>query len=178
MVRCLLAKWGDEERPGDLTEFYCTPEEYKTREGRDEAADRAERLFAEVRGANPTIFDEHERIGASADEIVEVMTGLQDYRLLGEDDEQWDVMGAAYEQYTADEMKKEGGEFFTNRLVVDLLTKMVDARPNDIVLDPAGGTGGVLLSGIESSAAAGARDHRRDEQLRIAPLRSSRTGSF
>lgn len=142
MVRLLLAKWRDEERPGDYTEFYCTPEEYRSREGRERVADRVEQLFTEVRDANPTVFDPHERIGASPDEIIEVITELQHYRLLGDTDDQWDIMGAAYEQYTADEMKKEGGEFFTNRLIVDLLTKMAVKSPDGIMLDPAGGTGG------------------------------------
>lgn len=142
MVRLLLSKWRDEERQGDLTEFYCTIEEFKTSEGREAVARRIERLFVEVRDAHPTVFDRHEVIGASADEIIEVVTELQSYRLLGETDEQWDVMGAAYEQYTADEMKKEGGEFFTNRLIVDLLTKMVVDLTDGTMLDPAGGTGG------------------------------------
>ena len=97
---------------------------------------------SEVRDSHPTVFDPHESIGVSADEIVEVVTELQNYRLLGETDEQWDIMGAAYEQYTADEMKKEGGEFFTNRLIVDLLTKMVVDIPEGTMIDPAGGTGG------------------------------------
>lgn len=142
MVRLLLAKWRDEERPGEYTEFYCTPEEFGTPAGRQSVRERVEMLFLEVRDANPTVFDRHEHIGASADEVVEVVTELQHYRLLGDTDEQWDVMGAAYEQYTADEMKKEGGEFFTNRLVVDLLAKMVVVSPEGTMLDPAGGTGG------------------------------------
>ena len=142
MVRILIAKWRDEERPGDFTEFYCTPEEFRKREGRQAVSQRVEQLFVEVRDANLTVFERHERIGASPDEIVEVVTELQHYRLLGETDEQWDVMGAAYELYTADEMKKEGGEFFTNRLIVDLLTKMVVDSPDGIMIDPAGGTGG------------------------------------
>lgn len=142
MVRLLLSKWRDEERPGEYTEFYCTYEEFRSIEGREAAAHRIEKLFAEVRDAHPTVFDPHEKIGVSADEIIEVVTELQNYRLLGETDEQWDVMGAAYEQYTADEMKKEGGEFFTNRLIVDLLTKMVVGLTEGTMLDPAGGTGG------------------------------------
>jgi type I restriction enzyme M protein len=147
MVRLLLAKWRDEERPGEFTEFYCTPEEYRTREGREAVAKRIETLFAEVRDENPTVFDEFERVGASSDEIVEVVTELQHFRLLGESDKQWDIMGAAYEQYTADEMKKEGGEFFTNRLIVDLLTRMVlDTPLSGVMLDPAGGTGGFCSS--------------------------------
>ena len=146
MVRLLLSKWRDEERPGDYTQFYCTNEEFRTPEGREAVALRIETLFAEVRDAHPTVFDPHESIGVSPDEIIEVVTVLQDYRLLGETDEQWDVMGAAYEQYTADEMKKEGGEFFTNRLIVDLLTKMVVDLSEGTMIDPAGGTGGFCSS--------------------------------
>ena len=142
MVRLLLSKWRDEERPGDYTEFYCTADEFRSPDGRKDVARRVEMLFAEVRDAHPTVFGRHETVGVSADEIIEVVTELQNYRLLGETDEQWDVMGAAYEQYTADEMKKEGGEFFTNRLIVDLLTKMVVDINEETMLDPAGGTGG------------------------------------
>ncbi|MFZ1139208.1 MAG: type I restriction enzyme HsdR N-terminal domain-containing protein, partial [Candidatus Sulfotelmatobacter sp.] len=142
MVRLLLSKWRDEERPGEYTEFYCTTEEFRTPEGRLAVAARVESLFAEVRDAHPSVFGAYETIGVSADEIIEVVTELQNYRLLGETDEQWDVMGAAYEQYTADEMKKEGVEFFTNRLIVDLLTKMVVSLNEGTMLDPAGGTGG------------------------------------
>jgi type I restriction-modification system DNA methylase subunit len=148
MVRLLLSKWRDEERPGDYTEFYCTIEEFRSVEGRKEVAKRVEMLFAEVRDAHPTVFDKYEKIGVSPDEIIEVVTLLQDYKLLGETDEQWDVMGAAYEQYTADEMKKEGGEFFTNRLVVDLLTKMVVDVSGGIMLDPTGGTGGFCSAAL------------------------------
>lgn len=142
MVRILLAKWRDEERPGDDTYFYCTPEELRTLEGRSEVANRVSQLFREVRDANPTVFDPHEEIGASPDEVVEVVTEIQDYKFIGDSDNQWDVMGGAYEQYTAEEMKREGGEFFTNRLIVDLLVKMVVNSPDGIMLDPAGGTGG------------------------------------
>jgi type I restriction-modification system DNA methylase subunit len=146
MVRLLLAKWRDEERPGEYTEFYCTPEEFQSKEGREAVAKRVGELFIEVREENPTVFDPHEQINASPDEIVEVVTELQHYRLLGENDEQWDMMGMAYEEYTKDEMKREGGEFFTNRLIVKLLTQMVitdsSKLSNITMLDLAGGTGG------------------------------------
>ncbi len=141
-VRILLAKWRDEVRPGAYARFHCAPEEYRSPAGRAEAAARVEGLFAEVRDQNPGVFDAHERVGATADEVVEVMAELQPFRLFTEDDAQWDLLGAAYEQYTAREMKREGGQFFTNRLVVNLLTEMVEPGPGDTMLDPAGGTGG------------------------------------
>lgn len=146
MVRLLLAKWRDEERPGEETDFYCTPEEFRDPQRRIRVAERIETLFEEVRDANPTVFDPHEQLGATPDEIIEVVSELQEYRLLGEDEVQWDLIGAAYEQYTGDEMKREGGEFFTNRLIVNLMSEMVQPDPDDLMLDPAGGTGGFCLA--------------------------------
>ena len=142
MVRLLLAKWRDEERAEPHTQFYCTRDEFASPEGHQAVAGRIEKLFAEIRDAHPTVFDPHETLGASPGEIIEVVTELQEYQLLGTTDRQWDLMGAAYEQYTADEMKKEGGEFFTNRLIVRLLTRMVVGSTDGTMLDPAGGTGG------------------------------------
>ena len=142
MVRLLLAKWRDEESPDPYTQFYCTRDEFASPEGQRAVARRVEKLFAEIRDAHPTVFDPHETLGASPGEIIEVVTELQEYQLLGTTDKQWDLMGAAYEQYTADEMKKEGGEFFTNRLIVRLLTRMVVGSIDGTMLDPAGGTGG------------------------------------
>jgi type I restriction enzyme M protein len=148
MVRLLLAKARDEERDGDDPLFYCTPEEYESEVARGGVAERIQSLFTEVRDANPTVFEDTERIRVGNRQIVEVVVELQDYRLIGDDDTQWDVMGAAYEQYTAEVLKREGGEFFTNRLVVALLVKIVDPQPDEIVLDPAGGTGGFATAAI------------------------------
>jgi type I restriction-modification system DNA methylase subunit len=148
MVRILLAKARDEEREGVQTLFYCTGEELGTEAGHKAVAARVESLFEEVRDANPTVFDPHETIRVGTRQIVDVVVELQDFRLIGDDDAQWDLMGAAYEQYTAEVLKREGGEFFTNRLVVRLLTRMVDPRSNDRVLDPAGGTGGFCTAAL------------------------------
>jgi type I restriction enzyme M protein len=48
MVRLILAKAKDEENTAPLPEFYCTPEEYRTNEGRRAVADRVQALFREV----------------------------------------------------------------------------------------------------------------------------------
>lgn len=72
------------------------------------------------------------------------MIELQRYRLLSDlhESEDWDIMGHAYEQYTATYLKKKRGQFFTNRLVVDFLSEALDPDYQDIILDPAGGSGG------------------------------------
>lgn len=94
------------------------------------------------------MFDATETIRVGSRQVADVVVELQDFRLIGEDDTQWDVMGAAYEQYTAEVLKREGGEFFTNRLAVALLTRLVDPQPDDLVLDPAGGTGGFCTAAM------------------------------
>ena len=51
-------------------------------------------------------------------------------------------MGAAYEQFTHVTLKRQQGQFFTNRLVVKAMVDMLDPDIADKVLDPAGGSGG------------------------------------
>ena len=89
MVRMILAKWRDEVRPGAVTRFYCTPEEYRSTSGRDAAARRVQELFAEVRNQTPEVFEHDEDISAPPDHVAEVVTELQRYRLLVDEDEWW-----------------------------------------------------------------------------------------
>jgi len=173
MVRLLLAKARDEERDEPDTSFYCSPVEYDSDQGRRVVAERVEQLFEEVRDSNPTVFEPAEHIRVGDRQVVDVVAELQDYKLIGDDDVQWDVMGAAYEQYTADVLKREGGEFFTNRLIISLLTRIVDPRPDHTVLDPAGGTGGFctaairhMRDAIRGSAASESVKRHRMEQIR------------
>ena len=51
-------------------------------------------------------------------------------------------MGAAYEQFAHSVLKRQQGQFFTNRLVVRAMVHMLNPSITDAVLDPAGGSGG------------------------------------
>lgn len=148
MVRIILAKAQDEENEGNIPEFYCTPEEFDTSSGNDKVADRIKNLFNQVKRLNPDVFNEHESITVGAKAICSVVIELQSYRLLSDihSEQDWDIMGHAYEQYTATYLKRQKGQFFTNRLITDFLVKAIDPKDKDIVLDPAGGSGGFLTS--------------------------------
>lgn len=150
MVRLILAKAMDEEKSGEYCDFYCTPEEYKTTEGREAVSIRVHRLFADVVSENRDVFTEHEKISVGSRAICDVVVELQRYRLLSDlnESDDWDIMGHAYEQYTATYLKKKRGQFFTNRLIVDFLCEALDPDYNDIILDPAGGSGGFLTGGM------------------------------
>ena len=146
MVRLILAKAMDEELPGEYPEFYCTPEEYSSDEGQKGVAKRISYLFEEVINSNPDVFSEQEKISVGNRAICDVVIELQGFRLLSDlnESEDWDIMGHAYEQYTATYLKRTRGQFFTNRLVVDFMVKILNPSYQDIILDPAGGSGGFL----------------------------------
>jgi len=150
MVRLILAKAMDEEKAGEFTEFYCTPEEYKNDAGRKDAAERVHSLFKEVAKDNPDVFSEYEKISVGDRSICDVVVELQGYRMLSDlhESEDWDIMGHAYEQYTATYLKRKRGQFFTNRLVVDFLVEALNPGYQDLILDPAGGSGGFLTGAM------------------------------
>ena len=62
-----------------------------------------------------------------------------------------DMLGQAYEyiiKHFADLSNKKAGEFYTPRSVVNLMGRIIDAKPGETIYDPACGTGGMLLECI------------------------------
>ncbi|MFW0118875.1 N-6 DNA methylase [Rothia sp. P5764] len=176
MVRIILAKAQDEMQPGELPEFYVTSEENASAEGRVRVAQRIQRLFRAFADNNPGVFSEYEKIGVSDRAITDVVALLQHWQIMTRLDEaqEWDVMGAAYEEYTHTHLKRARGQFFTNRLVVDMMVKMLDPIPGSKVLDPAGGSGGfttAALRHMRQTVIASTREGSAQREHQLANLR-------
>lgn len=150
MVRMILAKYRDELNDGETCEFRCTPLELQSREGRAAVADRVLKLFMQVRDSNRDVFDEHETISAGEREIATVVSELQDFQFLPDADsgEVYDIVGAAYEVYVGSHLKGDRGQYFTHRLIVQLLVRLVDPTEQDTIFDPAMGSGGFLIAAM------------------------------
>lgn len=150
MVRMILAKYRDETNEGETCEFRCTALELQSSEGRNRVAERVRSLFSQVRDDNRDVFDEHERISAGDREIAIVVSELQDFRFLPEEDsgEVYDIVGAAYEVYVGAHLKGDRGQYFTHRAIVRLMVNLVDPSEHDIILDPAMGSGGFLIAAM------------------------------
>ena len=150
MVRIILAKYRDELNPGDTCDFRCTATERQSAAGRRRVASRVRHLFRQVRDDNLNIFDKHERITAADSEVATAVSELQDFRFLPdeESDEIYDVVGAAYEVYVGSHLKGDRGQYFTQRLIVKLLVRLVDPGEQDVILDPAMGSGGFLIAAM------------------------------
>jgi type I restriction enzyme M protein len=70
------------------------------------------------------------------------------YRLTNDDFEFPDLLGAAYEymvKYFADSAGKKGGEFYTPRAVVSLMTRIIQPQEGMRIYDPCSGSGGMLI---------------------------------
>lgn len=148
MVRILLAKIQDEISPGSYPEFWITSAEYNSPEGRNKVANKVQSLFRKYADQYPDVFDEHEKIQVGNDCIAEAVGILQEWSLAANDDaaDDWDLMGETYEQFTHINLKRQQGQFFTNRIVVNMMVKMLDPQIEDRSLDPAGGSGGFSTS--------------------------------
>ncbi len=95
--------------------------------------------------------------------------------------EQWmqmssDVKGDAYEgllEKNAQDTKSGAGQYFTPRPVIDAMVACVRPRPGEIVMDPACGTGGFLLSAYQHIARKHGKSLDRDakEHLKFHALR-------
>lgn len=150
MVRMILAKYRDESNPGDTCEFRCTPLELQSEKGRKQVAKRVRSLFEQVRDEHLSVFDKHEVISAGDREIATVVAELQDFRFVPDDDSDdiYDIVGAAYEVYVGAHLKGPRGQYFTPRLIVQLMTRIVAPQEKDLVLDPAMGSGGFLIAAM------------------------------
>lgn len=76
------------------------------------------------------------------------------------------VLGDIYEgilDRNAQELKSGAGQYFTPRIVVELMVGAISPRPGEIVQDPAAGTGGFLIS-----AAAHAQQTRQTTRHKSA----------
>lgn len=80
--------------------------------------------------------------------------------------DQRDSFGDLYEgllQKNAEETKRGAGQYFTPRVLVTVLVRLMKPRPGEVIQDPAAGTGGFLI------AANKALEEQTDEFHALAP---------
>lgn len=145
MVRIILSKIEDESSPIEECEFHITPDEFRNPLAKAVACERVKRLFYTVRDRYKDVFSQSEEITASNDQLAIVISQLQQYSFL---DSPHDVIGTAYETYVAAHLKGERGQYFTNRLVVNMMVKIAAPSEKDVILDPACGSGGFILTAM------------------------------
>lgn len=144
LLKLIFCKIHDERNSAEV-EFYAGVNERSGINGPLKVKNRLDRLFADVKKDFPAIFPPHEAITLKPPVLAYLVSQLQIYSLLESD---VDVKGHAYEEIVGANLRGDRGEFFTPRNICDMAVAMLDPAENNLILDPACGTGGFLISAM------------------------------
>jgi type I restriction enzyme M protein len=137
----------EDERSHELT-FFVTPSELASATSAAPAKARLQKILTDkVVRKYPTIFSapDTQAIGLQANTLAYVVSQLQSFSLLGSP---VDVKGIAYEEVVGSNLRGDRGEFFTPRNACRMAVAMLNPQPGEVLLDPACGTGGFLITAM------------------------------
>lgn len=143
LLKLIFCKIHDEK--GSEIQFYAAGDERHGLQGPIKVQKRIESLFQEVREEFPQIFKPEERIDLEPKVLAYIVSQLQMYTLLDSD---VDVKGRAYEEIVGSNLRGDRGEFFTPRNICRMAVAMLAPNEKQLVLDPACGTGGFLITAM------------------------------
>jgi type I restriction enzyme M protein len=128
--------------------FWVGVKERNNKSGQIRIAKRIKDLFEDVK-THPDykdVFDGPEQISLN-DQVLSYIAGeVSRYSFL---DSSVDVKGMAYESIVSNTLKQERGQFFTPRNIVRLMVEMMNPTEQDVILDPACGSGGFLVMALD-----------------------------
>ncbi len=149
----------EDERSKEL-QFFVLPKELGSDTTAAPAKTRVLKIMERVVGKYPAIFQETERkINLRANVAAYVLSQLQRYSLLASP---VDVKGVAYEEVVGSNLRGDRGEFFTPRNACRMAVAMLRPAVDEILLDPACGTGGFLITAM-NHALAGLEASEREQ---------------
>lgn len=173
LLKLIFCKIQD-ERDSNSPRFYATPKERQNMTGLMKCASRLGTLFNSVKKQYSQIFGANEEIELEPKVLAYIVTQLQMYSLLDSD---VDVKGKAYEEIVGSNLRGDRGEFFTPRNVCNMMVEMMAPSDKDLVIDPACGTGGFLISAMNhviDSVKSEVRTSGRSRQLQEDTIRDRR----
>lgn len=142
LINLIFCKIYDEKfkKPNDIVDF---------RVGIDEEPKKVEKrvkeLFKRVKTKYKEVFEESDEIKLDAKSIAYVVGELQNYCLL---EAERDVIADAFETFIGPSLKGAQGQFFTPRNVVKMMVDILDPDEDDLIIDPACGSGGFLIEAL------------------------------
>ncbi len=122
------------------------PYEFQRRDGEtvERLAERIERLYAVQQELEPGVFKDN--IGVEPPILAQCVEHLEGISL---DRTDLDSKGVAFEEFMGGFFKGDFGQYFTPRELIAFAVQVLDPRRNDLILDPACGSGGFLLYALD-----------------------------
>ncbi|MDJ0531799.1 MAG: N-6 DNA methylase [Xenococcaceae cyanobacterium MO_207.B15] len=143
LCKILFVKVRDEKKPrkkGQPYEF-----QIKTHEESRRLAERIRGLYEDVQQKEPEVFTETIKVD---DAVIRTLVSHLEGINLNKTD--LDTKGVAFEQFMDGFFKGDFGQYFTPREVIEFAVAMMQPTHEDMVLDPACGSGGFLLHALDA----------------------------
>ena len=134
------------------------PYAFQRRDGEtaEDLAARVNRLYDAEREREPSVFVDAVNVEPSV--IAQCVEHLEGISL---DRTELDTKGVAFEEFMGGFFKGDFGQYFTPRELIAFCIAMLEPKRDDLILDPACGSGGFLLYAL---------DHvRRESEARFPP---------
>lgn len=106
---------------------------------------RIEELFTDAKEKYRAVFSKTDVINLDNNSIAYIVGELQNYCLL---DAERDALADAFETFISHALKGGQGQFFTPRNVVKMMVEILNPTEEDLVIDPACGSGGFLIESL------------------------------
>lgn len=143
LCKIIFVKISDEQARRKRGEPYQF--QIKTHEPSHKLGERIKDLYAAQQAKDPDVFTDTIRIDDTTLRIV--VSHLESINLSKTD---LDTKGVAFEQFMDGFFKGDFGQYFTPREIIDFAVKMIQPKNEELVLDPACGSGGFLLHALDS----------------------------
>jgi type I restriction enzyme M protein len=143
LCKIIFVKISDEQtnrRKGEPYEF-----QIKTHEPSRRLAERIKSLYESQKAKDPDVFTETIKIDDAT--LRTVVSHLESINL---NKTELDTKGLAFEMFMKDFFTGPAGQYFTPREIISFAVEMTRPTNEDLVLDPACGSGGFLLYALDA----------------------------
>lgn len=141
VAKLLFCKLKDEKdtAKGEIYKF-----QIGTHETAQEVYNRIDSIYQLAKRDDAEVFKEDIRLDPKiAYNVVEHLQGIAFVKT------DLDTKGVAFERFMEDFFRGKMGQFFTPREIIRFCVQMLNPTKNDLVLDPAAGSGGFLLNTLD-----------------------------
>jgi type I restriction enzyme M protein len=142
LINLIFCKLYDEKftEPNEIVTFRAGVSEKP-----EKVTERIMSLFDKVKIRYKEVIGKTDSIDLDKNSISYVVGELQNYCLIGAER---DVVADAFETFIGHALKGGQGQFFTPRNVIKMMVEMLDPTENDLIIDPACGSGGFLIESL------------------------------
>ena len=142
LINLIFCKIYDEKftEPNSLVRFRVGLED-----SNEEVQERINLLFKEVKSKYKDVISANDKIELDSKSLRHIIASMQGYCII---DSKRDAVSDAFEVFIGKALKGDKGQFFTPRNVVKMMIEIIDPDVDDMILDPASGSGGFLVEAL------------------------------